>query len=68
MDAEERQPRVGHGVDEPADELAAVWSEPQIGAAERNDPRVGPCAGQRREPVRPRARAEHGEARDELAA
>jgi hypothetical protein len=56
--AEERQRRVRHRVDLPAHELRP--REPQVGAAERDDPHVGPRAGRRGEAVRPGARAGHG--------
>ena len=60
--AEERQRRVRHGVDQAADQVGALRREPQVGAAERDDARVGVGAGQPREAVRPGAGAEHGEA------
>ena len=39
--AEERQARVGHRVDQRAHQLAALGAQPQVGAAERHDPRLG---------------------------
>ena len=68
VDAEERQPRVGHRVDQAAHQCAAVRRQPHVGAAERDDPRIGIRAGEPRQPVRPGARAEHGEAGGDLAA
>ena len=67
VDAEEGEARVGHGVDERPDEVAALRAQAQPGAAERDDARVGLAAGGDREPVRPRAGAEDGEARARLA-
>ena len=51
--AEERQRRVGHGVDLPAHEVRAVGAQLQVRAAERDDPDVEPGAGARGQPVRP---------------
>jgi hypothetical protein len=61
--AEERQRRVGHGIDQRAHQLSALGHEPQVGAAERHDPRVGVGAGGDREAVGPRACAEDRVAR-----
>jgi hypothetical protein len=65
--AEEGQARVGHGVDQRADQVAALRLEQQVGAAERDDPRVGVRAGSHRQAVGPGACAEDGEARLGLA-
>ena len=68
MDAEERQPRVRDRVDEAADEVARGRREPQVGAAEGHDARVGPRPGRLGQPGRPQPRAGHGAAgRDRLA-
>ena len=55
---EERQVGVGDRVDAGADELRPRGPEPQVGAAEGDDPRVRVGAGGDREPVGPRARAD----------
>ena len=57
--AEERQRRVGHGVDLAAHEVGAVGAELQVGAAERHDAHVDAGAGARGQQVRPGAAAGH---------
>ena len=55
--AEERQLRVGHRVDARPDQVGALGTQPQVGAAEGDDPRLGRRPGRDREPVRPGAGA-----------
>ena len=63
--AEERQRRVGDGVDLPAHEVGAVGTQLQVGAAERHDAHVAARARAGGEHVRPRAAAGHGAPRRE---
>ena len=67
MHAEERQVRIGHGVDQRAHEVAALGPQLEVAAAERDDPRIGVGAGGHCEPVRPDARAHDHVARAGLA-
>ena len=57
----------GHRVDQRADEVAPLGPQPQVGAAERDDARVGGRARGDREAVRPGAGAEDGVARRDVA-
>ncbi len=41
VDAEEREPRVGDGIDQPADEVVLVRRQLEVFAPERHDPRFG---------------------------
>ena len=68
MDAEERKRRVGHRVDETADEVASLGLEHEVVAAERHDPRLGRCAAEAREAVRVDASAHDDAVRLEVAA
>ena len=63
VDAQERERRVGHRVDQRAHKPAALGAQTQVGAAERDDPRIGARAGRNGEPVGPCAGAEHRMAR-----
>ena len=56
--SEEGQGGVGHGVDQGANQVPALGSQPQVGAAEGDDARVGAGAGGDSQPVGPRSRAE----------
>ena len=60
VDAEEGEGRVGDGVDEAADEVAALADEAQVGAAEGDDAGIGVGAGEDGEAVGPQAGAEDG--------
>ena len=60
VDAEEREGGIGDGVDEAADEVAALGREAQVGAAEGDDAGVGVGAGEDGEAVGPQAGAEDG--------
>ena len=69
VDAEERKRGVGHRVDHAPHELRALGRlQVLVGAAERDDARVGRCSRKDRQPVGCRARAEHRVARGGLAA
>ena len=63
MRAEERQLGVRDRVDVGANELGALGPQLQVGAAERDDPRIGRRPGGDREPVGPRAGADARRAR-----
>ena len=54
---EEGQLGVRHRVDVRPHQVAPLGAQPQVGAAERDDPRLGRRAAGDREPVRPGARA-----------
>ena len=66
VDAEERQARVRHRIDEPANELALLGAQAQVRAAKRHDARIRVGAGRHGQLVGPDARAEDGEASAEL--
>ncbi len=57
MDSEEGERGVGHRVDEPPHEVAALGSQHEVVAAKRHDPRLGRRPAERGEPVRVRSRA-----------
>ena len=61
--AEEGEVGVGHRVDAGPDQVAALGTQPQVGAPEGNDARLGRRAAGDREPVRPGARAADAAAR-----
>jgi hypothetical protein len=65
--AEERERWVGHRVDQRAHEVAALWAQAQVGAAEGHDARVGRGSRDDREAVRPGAGAEDRVARGDGA-
>ena len=52
VDAEKRERGIGNGIDEPADEVAPFRLEDEVVAAERDDPRLGRRAGERRDAIR----------------
>ena len=52
VDAEKRERRIGNRIDEPAHEVATFWLEDEVVAAERDDPRLGRRAGERRDAIR----------------
>ena len=60
--AEERQVGIGDRVDAGAHQLAPLGAQPQVGAAEGDDPRLGRRAGGDGEPVAPGSRAADHEA------
>ena len=66
--AQERQARVGNGIDEGAHQVAPLGAEPQVGAPEGHDPRVGVAAAGHRQAVRPQPGAEQRVSGADLAA
>ena len=67
MDAKERKRGIGNRVDQRPHQIPALGPQAQVGAAKRNDARIGRGPRHHGEAVRPGARAEQSVAGLELA-
>ena len=63
MDTEKRKARVGHGVDEPVRQMAALRAQDVVVAAKRDDPRLDVPAAEPCQAIGVHAGAEDGVAR-----